>query len=534
MISGFKEDVGYCKANNCFMEFCSTEESQPKMRWSFAQLLQKNASFEKAQDNFSFSDQLPSNGDILRFLSSRLYPGCQLSKKDCIYECTTALIDIWKKADCCPKSKVPIEKKVDKLWLDFGNRRKKDPQHFQQLYPLAELFDIVTQESLRANFDHEFYSDQKSKRLKCISEKINPAFVQEQQEQERVSKEKEQRRASQYSNFEESTVQYDDQEPELDCLMDSPQKESSKSSDTSMEDCKTPPKRIHGTRSRSGFDSRTSIADDQISIQANKYKCGLNCHITKPICQDAGNQTCDITERQKGFENDQNWPLRPVRGLSGKDGKFTHVDPRIYILICETSSMCKISIKKSLKAAEIFANFFHSPWYQGDAKPSNKDTAESSIAEQDASEYLASKKMQNLSIENFKLPNPTSVRRNESILALGTERALAYQLMESSCATLHDDGTRKREVKGCIHGNQLTIDGVSRYLPPRLLAKEDQKTVVENIGVLLERLSTLSGHEKNRIWAKITALMTDLASKNHGPAEKVADHIQSSDTPGRP
>ena len=54
------------------------------------------------------------------------------------------------------------------------------------------------------------------------------------------------------------------------------------------------------------------------------------------------------------------------------------------------------------------------------------------------------------------------------------------------------------------------------------------------IFVLLERLSTLSGHEKNRIWAKITALMTDLASKNHGPAEKVADHIQSSDTPGRP
>ena len=54
------------------------------------------------------------------------------------------------------------------------------------------------------------------------------------------------------------------------------------------------------------------------------------------------------------------------------------------------------------------------------------------------------------------------------------------------------------------------------------------------IFVLLEHLFTLSGHEKNGILAKITALMTNLVHENHGLAEKVADHLQSSDTPGMP
>ena len=90
------------------------------------------------------------------------------------------------------------------------------------------------------------------------------------------------------------------------------------------------------------------------------------------------------------------------------------------------------------------------------------------------------------------------------------------------------------EVKGCIHGNQITIDGVTRFLPPRLLAQENQSTVVQHIGTLLERLAILTGHEKNEVWGKITALMTDLASENHHLAEKVADHIQSPDIPGMP
>ena len=80
---------------------------------------------------------------------------------------------------------------------------------------------------------------------------------------------------------------------------------------------------------------------------------------------------------------------------------------------------------------------------------------------------------------------------------------------------------KKREVSGCIHGNQLSIDGVVRYLPPRLLAKENQKTVVEHISLHLERLSALTGHDKNEVWGKITALMTDLASENHHLAKRL-------------
>ena len=89
-------------------------------------------------------------------------------------------------------------------------------------------------------------------------------------------------------------------------------------------------------------------------------------------------------------------------------------------------------------------------------------------------------------------------------------------------------------MNGCVHGNQLTIDGVSKYLPPRLLANKDQKTVVSNIVTLLDRFSVLTREPKVRVWKHITALMTDLASENHHLAERIADHIQSPDIPGMP
>jgi hypothetical protein len=47
-------------------------------------------------------------------------------------------------------------------------------------------------------------------------------------------------------------------------------------------------------------------------------------------------------------------------------------------------------------------------------------------------------------------------------------------------------------------------------------------------------LSILTEREKNEVWRKIPALMTDLASENHNPALKVAQHIQSPDIPGMP
>ena len=120
------------------------------------------------------------------------------------------------------------------------------------------------------------------------------------------------------------------------------------------------------------------------------------------------------------------------------------------------------------------------------------------------------------------------------ILEQGTEREIGYLLLKSATATLYDDGTRKREVKGCIHRNQLTIDGVTRYLPARVLVTENQKNVVNHIVTLLERLATLTGVGKAHLWSKILALMTDLASENHFLAEKIAEHLQSDVIPGMP
>ena len=78
------------------------------------------------------------------------------------------------------------------------------------------------------------------------------------------------------------------------------------------------------------------------------------------------------------------------------------------------------------------------------------------------------------------------------------------------------------------------MDGVTRYLPSRVLATETQKNVVEHITTLLQRLAVLTGKEKSDIWGQVTALMTDLASENHHLAEKISEHIQSSDVPGMP
>ena len=78
------------------------------------------------------------------------------------------------------------------------------------------------------------------------------------------------------------------------------------------------------------------------------------------------------------------------------------------------------------------------------------------------------------------------------------------------------------------------MDGVTRYLPSRSLATETKKNVVEQITTLLQRLAVLTGKEKSDIWGQVTALMTDLASENHHLAEKISEHIQSSDVPGMP
>jgi hypothetical protein len=39
-------------------------------------------------------------------------------------------------------------------------------------------------------------------------------------------------------------------------------------------------------------------------------------------------------------------------------------------------------------------------------------------------------------------------------------------------------------------------------------------------------LLILTEKEKNEVWRKILALITDLASENHNLARKVAEHIQ--------
>ena len=527
MTSGFPQKVLYLKADHTYLEFCSTEESQTKQRVTLDKVLQKKFQLEKSTKSYEFGKQLPTNGCVLKYLTSRLFRGSgQATKAEVLRECANCLFDLWNKADCTPLTVKVILEKLEKLYTEFGNRRKKEKTYFQKRYPFDKIFDIVTKKDKRGeNFDHDFYLDQTTKRARYMQSKTNPAFLREQEEQQKTAEDSERRRQSQFMPQEPSeNVWSDVSDPELDALMES--SEHSSSDLSAMETANTtPPSKVVMTRSRSELSSRASVFTEDApgSTILNKCLCGLDCHKIKPDCMEKGVQVHDIHLRKaKDFEDATNWPLRPVRGLHGKDGKHTQVDEKIFVLVCNVSSSCNISIPASLTACEKVGNFFMSPWHQSsEAKSSHDSNAQLQVP-------------QDISIENFLLPKPNTVREKEILLALGTERALAFELLESATATLHDDGTRKREVKGCIHGNQLTVDGVTRFLPSRVLANESQKNVVDHITTLLQRLAVLTGKEKTDIWKKITALMTDLASENHHLAEKISEHIQSTDVPGMP
>ena len=538
MTSGFPDDVVYNKANLTHLEFCSTEETQTKKRTTLDQLLQKKIDFEPSTQSYSFGLQLATNGSVLQFLVSRLSPkmGQSITRSEVFTECTTALRQLWKDADCTPKQHQAVFNQVEKFYKEFSNRRvgkarKKDKRFFQKQYPYDQIFDIVADKRYRAsNFDGAFYEDQKSKRQRYMEATVNPLFTKEQEAKKKSAEESERRRQSQFMDSAQSTSDIalsDTSEPELDFPMD-----SSGSQASGMED-KDPisPKKIVPTRSRSHLGSRASFhsREESTTPTPNKCLCGINCHTVKPDCKEVGIQVFDVdVRREKDYEIQSNWPLRPVRGLHGKDGKHTMVDEKIFVLICQVSATCNISIPAALHACEIVGNFFWSPWYQSGAKHSTFQAIHTSFV----SDPQISQK--DICIENFMLPAAKTVRDKEMLLAIGTEREVAHLLLNSETATLHDDGTRKREVKGCIHGNQLTIDGVTRYLPARLLVSENQKNVVDSIVTLLQRLATLTGVEKQAVWAKIKALMTDLASENHFLAEKISEHLQSSDTPGMP
>lgn len=442
-----------------------------------------------------------------------------------IAQCALHLISLWEKAQCYPKSHIPVKKKLEKFWNDFTNRRKKKANFFTDQYPLGVLFDIVS-DKRGSDFDQEFYEDQKTKRCKEMQDKVNPSFVHEQEQKEKTKVESEKRRASQYMAPEVDWDQEEDEE--LAILTDSPEKNDPEALETVPGEENALPSRQFMTRSRSALSSRSSFYRDMtaspVDSPANKCTCQLDCHLQKPDTVEVGVQTSDMDLRKvKDYEDETNWPLRPVRGLRDRDGKHTQVDEKIFLMLCHVASKSNISIPATLDSVEIVANFFNNPWHQ------SKGPKNPTLQQQ-----LSTGRFGDINIDNFMLPTPKTVRYKEMLLALGTEREIGYALLKSDSATLHDDGTRKRQVSGCIHGNQLTIDGVSRYLPPRLLAKENQRTVVEHIDTLLERFSVLTGHDKAEVWKKITALMTDLASENHHLAERIADHIQSPDIPGMP
>ena len=479
MTSGFPEDIVYQKANLTNLEFCSTEETQTRKRVTLDQLLQKKIQFEPSTRTFDFGLQLPENSSVLQFLVSRLTPkmGQSITKKEVILDCTNRLIDIWNAADCTPKTRKVVQIKVEKFYEDFQKRRiakirKKDKQFFQKQYPFEQIFDIVADKRHRAeNFDEAFYEDQKSKRQRFMEEKINPSFLKEQEAQKKTAEESERRRQSQFMEPGQSTsdmVWSDTSEPELDLAMD-----SSGSQASGMEDVvPTSPGKIVPTRSRSHLGSRASLhtQEESITPTPNKCKCGINCHTIKPHCKEVSVQVFDVhLRKQKNYEDQANWPLRPVRGLHGIDGKHTMVDEKIQVLICQLAAVCNISIPASLNACEIMGNFFGSPWYQSGSKHQlHQETHTAFVKDPQISQ-------KDICIENFLLPAAKTVREKEMLLALGTEREVGYLMLKSATATLHDD-----------------------------------------------------------LWSKITALMTDLASENHFLAEKVAEHLQSSDVPGMP
>ena len=525
--------MNYTRADRFFIEFCSTEESQLKKRFSLDKILQNTVKFEKSNEKYDFGLTLPTNGQILLWLTSRILPGLGRSntKDDILRQCALDLICVWQKAQCYPKSLKPVKKQLETFWNDFNIRRKKP---FTNQYPLNVLFNIVS-EKRGKDFDQEFYDDQISKRMREMQKKINPSFMKEQEQTDRARTASDRRKQLQYmtdAEMEEDKIDQDDDEDiELQSLTDSPEKDSSEIFE--IEDDRSLPSKQLITRSRSAQGSRLSFHHDAFPKESleNKCRCGMDCHLHKPDFVELGIQTFDIgVRKEKDYEDERNWPLRPVRGLKGRDGKNTQIDEKIFVLVCQVASTCNISIPASLNAVEIVANFFKNPWHQSKGPPKAK--VDDTVTQQPV--HLTSGRLNEVNIDNFLLPKPQTVREKESLLALGTEREVGFELLRSESATLHDDGTRKRQISGCIHGNQLTIDGVSRYLPPRLLTTENSQTVVENISTLLSRLSVLTGHDKATVWKKITALMTDLASENHLLAEKIADHIQSPDIPGMP
>ena len=205
------------------------------------------------------------------------------------------MISLWEKAQCYPKSKIPVKKKLETFW---NNRRKK--KSFTDQYTLGTLFDIVS-DKRGSDFDHEFYEDQRSKRCTEMQEKVNPSFLQEQQQKENSQVDSERRRASQYMTPEVDWDQVED--PELASLTDSPEKNSPMTSDTMPGEEYAFPSIKLMTRSRSALSSRSSFCQDVtgslVESRPNKCKCELDCHLIKPNSVDVGVQTCDIDLRKE-------------------------------------------------------------------------------------------------------------------------------------------------------------------------------------------------------------------------------------------
>ena len=62
-------DVSYVRADRTYVEFCSTEESQMKKRFSLDKILKRSIELERTLD---FGNELPNNGHVLQYLSCRI------------------------------------------------------------------------------------------------------------------------------------------------------------------------------------------------------------------------------------------------------------------------------------------------------------------------------------------------------------------------------------------------------------------------------------------------------------------------------
>ena len=181
MCSGFPIDVMYAKPEHMFLEFRSAEESQATQRVSYDIILQKKFQLEKATYRFEFSDILPSNGDVLLHLATRLWPGSGFSFDEATLACAHDLHRIWTRIDCTPKSRQGIKNILGKYWTEFRNRRKRGKigknrqTYMQTTYPFDKLFDVVTQKQYRPEyFNQEFYDDQRTTRMLRIPADATP------------------------------------------------------------------------------------------------------------------------------------------------------------------------------------------------------------------------------------------------------------------------------------------------------------------------------------------------------------------------